>query len=212
MDAVERFRASMDIDREKWHDGIGYDLTAIDEAAPAERERIEAMLLPRAEDDWRDVEALARLCAHGSVKAEQALRHAMRSSDAQIRMAVTRHAPHLVERDERLASLVDALRHAEFYGGLTQAIDEAQDLQPPIVIDTLLRGALEREGGVAVHFAALLTYLHGKAAEPFDWEQRPFFLRFHAPLGPERDAVFRELCARIGVDPEPYLRAGPAQS
>ena len=36
-DAVSRFRASMNIDYEKWHDGIGYDLDALRAASNGER-------------------------------------------------------------------------------------------------------------------------------------------------------------------------------
>jgi hypothetical protein len=53
----------------------------------------------------------------------------------------------------------------------------------------------------------MLTFLHGKADEPFDWEQRPFFLRFHTEVRSEREAVFHELCERIGVDAGKYLKA-----
>ena len=59
--ALERFAASMAIGYDEWHDGIGYDLTALAEASQAERGAIESLLLPRAEQDWRDVEALAAL-------------------------------------------------------------------------------------------------------------------------------------------------------
>jgi hypothetical protein len=40
---------------------------------------------------------------------------------------------------------------------------------------------------------------------PFDWDHRPFLLRFVATKGSEREAVFRELCDRINVDPELYV-------
>jgi hypothetical protein len=53
--------------------------------------------------------------------------------------------------------------------------------------------------------AALLFYLHGKAKEPFDWDHRPFFLRFTATDRSEREAVFRELCEAVGVDPRKYV-------
>jgi hypothetical protein len=46
----------------------------------------------------------------------------------------------------------------------------------------------------------MLAFLHGKASEPFDWQQRPFFLRFHTEDRREREAVFRELCAKLGID------------
>ena len=93
------------------------------------------------------------------------------------------------------------------YGGLTQALEALPEYHPPEAMKALFRGALRREGEVAVHFAAMLYYLHGKAKVPFDWDHRPFFLKFHAPVGPEREALFRELCERIGVDPVPYLTA-----
>jgi hypothetical protein len=73
------------------------------------------------------------------------------------------------------------------------------------VVEALLRGALVRDGEGAVHFAALAMYVHGKAEEPFDWSQRPFFLRFHTSRVLERRAVFVELCEKIRIDPSPYL-------
>jgi len=110
-----------------------------------------------------------------------------------------------VKRETRLIS---ALQNDGLYGGLSEAIDEAAEFHPPGVVKALLSGALHRDGEAAVHFAALLSFIHGKAPEPFDWNQRPFFLRFHTADRGERAAAFRELCAVIGVDPERYLRAG----
>jgi hypothetical protein len=69
-------------------------------------------------------------------------------------------------------------------------------------VKALRRGLLEREGGVAVHFAARLFYIHGRADEPFDWNHRPFFLRFHTEDRGERLAVYRELCTLLDLDPE----------
>ena len=92
-------------------------------------------------------------------------------------------------------------------GGLSEALDEVEEVHPPSVVEALLRGALERDGEVAVHFAAMLMFLHGKAGEPVDWAQRPFFLRFHTTDRAEREAVFRELCETIGVDASRYLES-----
>lgn len=192
--ALTRFAASMSIDYEKWHDGIGYDLAALREAGPEERREIEALLLARRPPGWREVEALAEL---DTPKAREALRAAMRNGDAEVRMAVARHAPSLITEHERVASLVRALESAEFFDGLSQALAEAEELHPPEVVSALLRGARERDGAVAVHFAALLLFLHGKADSPFDMEQRPFFLRFNTRDRTAREAVFAELCARI---------------
>ena len=83
--------------------------------------------------------------------------------------------------------------------------DEIESHQPPEVVNELLRGLLEREGDVAVHFAAMLFFIHGKADTPFDIEQRPFFLRFNTNVASDRRRVFRELCKVIGVNPCEYL-------
>lgn len=109
--------------------------------------------------------------------------------------------------DERSATLVAALENTDFYAGLTQALLEVESFHPPEVIAALLRGVLARNGDHACHFAAMLMFLHGKAESAFDWELRPFFLRFNTADRTEREAMFRELCGRIGVSPEPYLTA-----
>jgi hypothetical protein len=200
--AVERFERSMIIDYEKWHDGIGYDLEVIRAAKPQERVAIESLLLSRGVNDWRDVEALAEF---DTARARDALRKAMKSGNHRIRAAVMSHAPELVPAEERLASLVKALKHADFYGGLTEALDAAEELHPPVVMEVLFRGALSRSGEVAVHFAAMLMFLHGKAKAAFDWEHRPFYLRFNTPNREAREAVFRELCEKIGVDAAKFM-------
>ena len=45
----------------------------------------------------------------------------------------------------------------------------------------------------------------GKAKEPFDWKQRPFFLRFNTEDRKERVEVFRELCQKLEINSEKYL-------
>jgi hypothetical protein len=198
---LERFRKSMTIDYEKWHDGIGYDLDALNEATPEERDAITNMLISR-DLDWRDVEALASL---DTPRAREALLAAASGGSSTAKMAVLSYAPELVNEDERTKLIVSALHSAVIYGGLSQALDEVESHHPPEVVDELLRGLLEREGDVAVHFAAMLFYIHGKADAPFDWEQRPFFLRFNTPVVADRRRVFRELCQVIGVNPMKYL-------
>ncbi len=201
-EAVHRFRESMVIDFDAWHDGTGYDLSALTSATPAERRQLESLLVARGVSGWRDVEALAAL---ETPAARELLQAAMQSSSLALRLAVIRHAPGVASHEQRVGTLVEALQTAEFFGGLSQALDELPDFHPQPVLDALFRGALQRGGDVAVHCAAMLTFLHGKADEPFDWEQRPFFLRFHTDEPRERQAVFRELCERLGVKAETYL-------
>ena len=199
---VEQFEASMIIDYEKWHDGIGYDLTLLEGATAEELAAIEKLVLARGAQDWRDVEALAVL---KSAKAQAALRVALQKGNAEIRGAVLRHAPKLVPAAKKKAHLLSALRTAEFYGGLSEALDTVADYHPREIVAELFRGTLAREGGIATHFAAMLMFIHGKAKQPFDWDQRPFFLRFNTTVRAEREAAFRELCDKIGVSAAKYL-------
>lgn len=201
---VERFQASMAIDYEKWHDGIGYDVALIRQASPDERAQIEELVLPRGAADWRDVEALAAL---DSPRSRSLLESALRHSKPEILAAIRRHAPELVSAQQRVKDVCDALRTATFGYGLSEVIDEVARFHPPEVVAELFRGLLTREGAVAVHYAAMLTYIHGQAAEPFDWEQRPFFLGFGTDDRNERRRRLRELCDRIGIDPAPYVAA-----
>jgi len=200
--APGRFERSMAMNYEKWHDGIGYDLEAFGSATQAERRQIETLLLAHGIQDWRDVEALAAL---DTPLANMALQAALHNPHPDIRLAVARYAPRLVPEKERIASLVEALQTAVLMSGLSQALDEAAQFHPKEVVEALLRGVLHREGEAAVHFAALLLFIHDRASSPFDWDRRPFFLRFDTEDRSAREAAFRELCEEIGVDDSEYL-------
>jgi hypothetical protein len=201
-DAFHLFTSSMIIDYEKWHDGIGYDLDALNALTPDELKSVETILIQHQPRDWRDIEALAHI---DSNDARKAVEEALRSSDAQIRHTAMQYAGEKADVGERERLLIQSLENDEVFGGLTQAIDEVEEFHPPGVIEALFRGALHRDGEAAVHFAALLLFLHGRASEPFDWEHRPFFLRFNTTDHGERRAAFVELCERVGVDSKRYL-------
>ena len=200
--AAARFRRSMELDYVRWRDGDGYDLDAIAQASPADRAVIEALLLPRGVTDWRDVEALAALATPGALAA---LESAWSHGSARIRTAILRYSPDLMVEADRIRSLVEILETASLDNGLSQAIDLAAEFHPQPVIDALLRGTLGRSREAAPNFAGLLMFLHGKAESAFDWDQRPFFTRFNTDSGQQRRTAFLELCAKIGVDPSPYL-------
>lgn len=196
--ALERFEASMVIDYEKWHEGIGYDIDIIKQATAEELVEIEDLLVRRGISDWRDVEALA---AVNSPRAKVLLRKALQSSKAEVSTAVARHAPDLVSDTERTEMLVNALQGARAYEGLSQTLLQVEEFHPPEVVNALLRGVLERDGETAVHYAAMLMFIHGKAESSFDWELRPFFLQFNTDDRAEREKYYRELCEKIGVEP-----------
>lgn len=193
---VERFKSSMAIDYEKWHDGAGYDLSQIAGASHQELQAMEALLIPRKTNDWRDVEALAAL---RTPSADQALREAFATGNSEIRMAVEDYAPHLISEQERTRSLIRAIEESEIYGGLTQTLRQVRRCHPPEVIRALVRGLTRRDGGTATHLAGMLFFLHGKSREPFDWQHREVFLRFNTPDPEAREKAARELCDRLGL-------------
>jgi hypothetical protein len=201
--AAERFLQSMTMTFDMWHDGTGYDLEALRAVPPGELPAIEAHLIDHRPRDWRDIEALAQI---DSPTARAAVADALNDRDPQVRREAARYSEQTLDPAEREALLLQSLKNDVFFGGLSQALDEVEEFHPPAVIDALLRGALHREGDVAVHFAAMLYFLHGKSREAFDWDHRPFFLRFNTPDTDERQAAFRELCETIGVDSRKYLK------
>jgi hypothetical protein len=177
----------MNIDYEKWHDGVGYDLEALKEANNKEREVIERILVNRNRPDWRDIEALAILNTPG---ARSALKAAVLRGINEVNMAVLRFAPELVNDELKTKLIVEALKSACFYYGLRQTLDIVEKYHPKEVVRELFHGLLKREGGVAVHFAAMLFYI---------------FLKFNTEKLSERKIIFLEFCEKINVDYREYL-------
>jgi hypothetical protein len=200
---LQRFEMSMKIGFEEWHDGIGYDIEAIRIASPTEREAIEQVLINHSPRDWRDIEALAEINTNS---ARDSIKNAIKDTNPVVRVAVARFAPDLVTDNERTQSIVDALEKAEIFNGLSQVLDEVERYHPEEVKEALIRGLLTRKGDVVVLFAAMLFYLFGEAKKPFDMKQRPFFLRFKTEDRKERVEAFRELCQKLKINPEKYLR------
>ncbi|MEO7598279.1 MAG: hypothetical protein ABIV50_05070 [Opitutus sp.] len=199
---VAQFERSMVMDYDKWHDGIGYDLELLRKLSARDRGAVEAMLIRKGLNGWRDVEALAEIDSDASRAVLEAGVH---HRSPEVRNAVLQYAPQVVSEAHKVRVLVQGLKSDVIFDGLTQTLDQVAGFHPPAVMEALFRGAVERSGDVAVHFAAMICHLHGKAPEPFDWAQRPFFLRFHTEVRSERVAVFRELCEKIGVTADSYL-------
>jgi hypothetical protein len=192
----------MKIDYEKWHDGLSYDLDALKTSSPTERKTIEELLINHSPRDWRDIEALAQI---NNEHAQETIKNATKDSNPDVRIAVSRFAPNLVSSSERSKSLIQALKSSEIFGGLSQTLDEIEKYHPEEVKEALIEGLLSREGDVATLFAGMLFYIYGKADEPFDWSQRPFFLRFNTENKGEREQAFQELCEKLNINPKKYL-------
>jgi hypothetical protein len=192
---VDRFRESMVMNHERWHDGTGYDLSLLAEATPDEFRQIEDLLLAGGVRDWRDIEALAAI---GTPAAVERLRRTLGEGDEDRRLALATHAAHLFSEEELCGILVPILREKGIHDGLTGALLVVEGFHPAPVMQALLEGARDREGPVAAEFATMLLFLNGKIGSLYDFSERPFLLRFQDG---DREAVFRELCERIGAGP-----------
>jgi hypothetical protein len=193
----------MNIDYEKWHDGIGYDVEALKRTSNKERKEIERILVNRDKRDWRDIEALAIL---DTPKARSTIIHALLGDNNEINMAVLRFAPDLISNQVKTRVIIKALKSASFFDGFSHTLDIVREYHPNEVVRELFHGLINREGGVAVHFAAMLFYIYGKAETIFDEEHRDFFLKFNTSIVSDRILVFKELCEKIEVDYSEYLK------
>jgi hypothetical protein len=210
--AYERFMASTNIDYERWHEGEGYDLEALRSLADDERETAERWLLDRAANDWRDLEGLLAL---GTERSRQAVIDQLRHGSTEQRLWAARFLtddPDAAATDptfasDRDAAVVEGLGSALLYYGLTQALDLAVEVRSPAMVAALWRATQREENEAAIHAAARLAYLYGKATSDFDWDLRPLFLRFGTTDAAERAAATTELGALCGVDPAAYITA-----
>ena len=199
--AYEKFVASMEMNYEKWHDGEGYDLDAVKNVTATERDRLVELLRDRLKDspDWREVEALGAIGGEAAIKV---MRDALPRANAQIRLRLERQLAEMGELANIEDAIIAALRGTNLYGGFTQAIDMAEEHPTPRIRETLLDLALNGSDEKRIHCAALALYLGGKAASAFDWNHRPFFLRFSQNDRRVQIEAYKELCERLGMEPK----------
>lgn len=200
-DAFEKFRQSMSIGYMEWHDGIGYDLVALAALPPEQLGAAEDLLLARHAADWRDLEALDQI---GSPRALRELENALRSKSVDIRIeAAQRLAARSLLADSTIeATIVNALTTTTILDGMVKTLAFAAEHPSPAVLRTLLNCSVNGNDDIRVHAAALVHFLYGGSSSSFDMNFRPFYLRFASKHRQERHDAYRELCDKIGVEPE----------
>ena len=200
--AYDRFVASMKLGYVEWHDGISYDIDALDKVHGDERQELEALLIANKDSDWRYSEALGRI---GSPKAWDALFASTKGPNREVRFRAA-EILHAAGRFPDLSDLVvESIHNSKIGDGFAEGMRWAAQYKTPVVVTALLEELLNPSNKNAVHFAAMLYFLFGKAKEPFDWQYRPFFLKFLTNDPQERRALFDELCSAIGIDAKAYL-------
>lgn len=176
---LQQFAASMTIDYEKWREGEGYALELLPQMTEAERRIVERELIQKLDRDgnWRDLEGLAAL---NTQSARAAIDAARSHPDREVRAYAVQRAlengnlpPELAE-----AAVIRVVEDAASMSTLSQALHLAESCPTPEVRRAVLDRARTGDSTTRVHMAALLYYLCGKSEEPFDWNHRPYFLRF----------------------------------
>lgn len=200
---LQRFLDSLAITFDKWHDGLGYDLETVREMDATDRQALESLLIDRlqGEGDWRDVEAL---CALDTPRARQAVLDARSHQQTGVRNYAIGCAQRWEEApgpedDEVERAIVESIRSAGAMANLASTLDLAEQHPTAAVKRALLERTLTGDATTRVNCAALVLHLCGQAEEPFDWAQRPFFLRFHTEDGAELQAAWQELKQRTGL-------------
>jgi len=194
--AYERFIASMTITQEMWHDGIGYEIDALVEMGPDEL----AQLVERMKEcnDWRDVEALTQIAMVKQdvpAKAAKTALKARAKSNDQIGLRAAESLGELGEKVDMEDSIVKTLLKMKNDSAFSEALDLSEGYPTERVKMALLKCAKEHQG-MGVHCAAMLYFHAGLAKEAFDWDHRPFFLRFGDEDEEDRGRAFKELCAK----------------
>jgi hypothetical protein len=192
--AVERFLAAGRVSHAAWHDGTGYPLDALAEMNASTRELLVSRL---SINGWREVEVLAAI---GTGTARTALRAGFDAAGPvrlQTGLAMLRWIPEILTEAERTDLVCRAIEQARGGDGLDAALEAAQAWHPDTVMHALWQALKHPDDVVVVHVAALLHFLHGLAAEPFELSRRADFLRFIDDDPEERAAALEQLRARI---------------
>jgi len=176
--AVQRFIKSMSLDMDRWRDGDGYDLSALQGLSNPEAACVLDLLNERLESSgagWREVDALAAL---DIPPARMALGRLSTHPSAEVRLRAARALDEKNPAGATEHEIVRLLDDPDTDIGAAALMDRAEEYATPGVRAALLRCALDGAPHLRVHAAALALFFGGGAAEPFDWSHRPLFLEF----------------------------------
>ncbi len=179
----------MNIGYEQWHDGIGYDLEALDQLTDSEKKNVEGLLIPRAGNDWRDLEALDRL---GTPAAIRAILRIRQTGDVQIQLTAHKYGPEPIEAEWERA-LMNSLATAEIMTGLISALNCAIEHPSYPVIAMLWSKVRDPKSGVAYHCASALCCIGGVIDSMYDDKNRALFLRLVGSSSEDRSLAVKEL-------------------
>jgi len=181
--AYARFKASMVIDYSKWREGEPYDIPALSEITPAERDLLTDEICERGGPlDWRDIEALRALATPRAL--ERIGTAAARQHDGGGAEAL------LAEIDESGWSeavekrVIEMLENMQSMTGASDRLYEiCEHHQTPAILEQLMRNArIQSDPTMRYSSGAFLLYLAGHVDSHyvFDAEHRPHLLNLNS--------------------------------
>lgn len=204
--AYDRFIHSMQINYEKWHDGIGYDLDALRSLEPREKRQILQLLKTR--DDWRDVEAIAVIQETPpaddetlAAKAGEALDALTHTKSGEARMTALAHLHDSGQLNDKSLEtrLLEELKIVDIYDGLSRCF-ALLDLVPTNQIKRRLLWCMLNRTEIGTLMAGKLWQMCGKSTEELDWSQRPMLLKFGKGVHAwEAHQAAQQFCAAVGM-------------
>jgi hypothetical protein len=176
--AYQRFRQSMIIDYDAWKEGTPYDIAALADVTPEERDLLTEEISQRASLDWRDVEALRALA---TPKAQKRIREtAIEQTDgAGIEAFMDEIEKHGWSEDIERRFIDKLAAAAAMTGALDRLYDIAEAHPTEPVLRQLFRNArLSSDPTVRYSMGAFLLYLSGhvESRYVFDTDHRPHLL------------------------------------
>jgi hypothetical protein len=177
-EAYKRFKASMIIDYGKWRDGEPYDIAALSEITPEERDLLTDEIIANGSLDWRDVEALRALGTEKAVKRVGAA--AKKQTDGGGAEALIAEIETHGWSDKTEERLIYMLEHMQGMTGASDRLFELCEQHPtPAVMKQLLRNArTQSDQTMRYSSGACVLYLAGHADDwyGFNAGHRPHLL------------------------------------
>lgn len=199
--AFARFKASAIPDWAAWPEGGTYDLHALADIDPSERDQAVTLLTSRTVT-WREVDALALIETPAAQRAIAVGLGDRMSSDTRLAaLEAMQRQGRLTDFEERLAREIRCFDQPT--AGLARALRLAAE-SPSARIRQALLWASVNATACAPSFAGLLLTLTGAAREPFEPEIREMLARLDVHnTAAARAAAFDSLCRRAGMVLDP---------
>jgi hypothetical protein len=168
----------MIIDYGKWRDGEPYDIAALSEITPEERDMLTDEIIGHGSLDWRDVEALR------AIGTPKAIKRVGVAAKKQTDGAGIEAFMDDIEKEGWTPAIEERfIEKLERAGSMTGALDRlyeiAEEHQTPAVVKQLMRNArMSGDETVRYSMGAFLLYLagHVDSRYVFDTEHRPRLL------------------------------------